>query len=89
MRKHLGWIYRDKAETAGMRDHLVVTVNPENGSPVRKDFPDSAGGASNAAEFITEVLGRDDWRLEECGFLGMRIVVPVLSDPRGTNSGDK
>ena len=72
MKLRRGWIYREEA--VGVTPaRIKVSLFNDNGTEQVKVFDDNAQGAKSAAVFISKELGRDDWLLEECGFLGYRI----------------
>lgn len=75
MRQFSGWIYREPGmgETPA-RLRVTVHLNKRKESKESKVFDDSPKGSVEAAEYITHTFG-DSWKLEECGFLGYRIVV--------------
>jgi hypothetical protein len=78
---------RLKAEHSGSfaDDQAAWSSGAWQGDPPKEEdykerearFPDGNDGAKQAADWITEQIGRDDWRLEDMEFLGMRIYVPT------------
>jgi hypothetical protein len=69
MRKRIGWIYREPG--SGVTPNRIKVKLDKD---VTATFDDNSVGAAEAAQFISVNCG-DDWKLEECGFLGYRIVV--------------
>lgn len=68
MRVQCGWMYREKGSgVTPDRIRVEVTGNV-------RVFDDNQRGAQDAADFVTSRIG-NDWKLEEMGFLGYRIIV--------------
>lgn len=59
----------------GMPPYIKVSLPEQLNSS--NTFADNSKGAVEAAAWVTKVLGRDDWRMEDMAFLGYRIVVPA------------
>lgn len=71
MRQSHGWMYR----TTGTPRYIVVQLKiPNQVEQPKETFADDQQGAREAAQFVTDRLGRDDWKLESMEFLGYQIV---------------
>lgn len=66
----VGWMFR----TEGIPRYIKVSIE---GSELDRTFTDNEAGAKEAADWVTQSVGRDDWKLEDMAFLGFRIVVPA------------
>lgn len=80
--KKVGWLFRTEGKPPYIEARVHISEIPM-GSSCQETFPDNNEGAIRAAEWVSATLSRDDWKLEECGFLGHRIVVPTQEVARG------
>lgn len=71
MRVRHGWITREEGVGA-TPPRIHVTLRQGDGHNTLKVFDDSPSGAQEAADYVSGQIG-DNWKLEDCAFLGYRI----------------